>query len=327
MHILLTTTSYQDTPGQHHQLLKDAKLKITTARGPLTQKQLQEIIEQNPPFDAILCGDDEITTDIIDAFGPQLKVISKYGIGLDKIHIDYATNKKIPILFTPGVNHTTVAEHTFGLMISLAKHFYTHLTQVKQGNWHRATGTELAGKTIGVLGMGRIGKAVITRAKAFDMNVIAYDSWWDEDFAKAHDVKKCNFPDNVLTQADVITLHMNLTSDNTHYINPQRIALMKPNAMLINTARGGIVDENAVLQAIQSGKLAGYAADVLEIEPVQPNHPFNNQPNIIITPHIASRTTESVQRQALRATNNLINFLNGNDDYIQANEFDQASEE
>ncbi len=322
MRILLTTTSYQDTPGAHHQLLKDSGFEIVTARGPLTASQLQEIIKNNAPFDGLLCGDDEITADIIDRFGESLKVISKYGIGLDKIDVPYATQKRLAVLFTPGVNHTTVAEHTFGLMIALAKDFHTHISKVKSGQWYRATGRELCGLTLGVLGMGRIGKEVIKRAKAFGMNVIAYDTWWDKDFASAHGVKQCHFADNVLSGADVISLHMNLSHDNTHYINAQRIALMKDDAMLINTARGGIVDEAAIVHAIQRGKLSGYGTDVLEEEPMRENHPFNDEANIIVTPHIASRTKQSVQRQASRATLNLIHYLKGESDYIQANPFD-----
>src|SRR5579871_1374009 len=175
--VLLTTTSFQDTPGAHHKLLENAGFEIVRERGPLPEARMLELAGQ---FDAFLCGDDAITRAVIEKSLPRLKIISKYGIGVDKIDVKFATEKKIPVLFTPGVNHTTVAEHTFGLMIALAKHFWPHIKSTKSGGWKRITGSELGGKTIAVMGVGRIGKEVIKRAKAFDMNAIGYDQYWDE---------------------------------------------------------------------------------------------------------------------------------------------------
>src|SRR3954470_17446012 len=167
MKILLTTTSYQDTPGKHHDVLAKSGFEVVRARGPLTEQQMLDLVTGNNGFDGFLNGDDHITAKVIDtALNAKrpLKVIAKYGIGLDSIDVKHATEKKIPVLFTPGVNHTTVAEHTFGLMIAVAKHFWLHLKSVKSGGWKRQTGSELAGKTIAILGMGRIGKEVAKRA-------------------------------------------------------------------------------------------------------------------------------------------------------------------
>ena len=167
MKILLTTTSYQETPGKHHELLAQSGFEVVRGKGPLTEAQMLEFVASNNGFDGFLNGDDHITAKVIDAAlhaRTPLKVIAKYGIGLDSIDVKYATSKKIPVLFTPGVNHTTVAEHCFGLMIALAKHFWPHLRSTKSGQWKRITGTELFGKTIAVLGVGRIGKEVIKRA-------------------------------------------------------------------------------------------------------------------------------------------------------------------
>ena len=266
----------------------------------------------------------EITANVIDAAlnaPTPLRVIAKYGIGLDAIDVPHATSHKIPVLFTPGVNHTTVAEHAFGLMIALSKHFWTHLHSVKTGGWKRVTGNELAGKTLGILGMGRIGKEVIKRGNAFGMPAIAHDLYWDDDFANQHHVQRANSARQVLQTADVISLHMNLTDKNRGFINTAMIARMKNSALLINTARGGLVNEQDIANACKAGNLGGYGADVLNHEPPAPDHPFNAIDNILITPHIGSRTTESVGRQALRATQNLLNFLSGNPDFIQANNF------
>jgi D-3-phosphoglycerate dehydrogenase len=319
--ILLTTTSFQDTPGKHHDLLKNSGLEVVRARGPLTEEQMLELIKTQGPFDAFLNGDDAITAKVIDASLPKLRAICKYGIGLDSIDVKYATSKKLPVLFTPGVNHTTVAEQAFGLMIGVAKHFWPHLKSTKSGGWKRVTGSELAGKTIGIIGMGRIGKEVISRAVAFDMKPIAFDVYWDGAFAWKHKVEKAQSADEVLEKSDIVSLHMGLDDTNRGFINAARIAKMKDGAIIINTARGGLVNEADIVAACKSGKLGGYGTDVLDIEPQKAPHPFMEVDNILVTPHVGSRTFESVERQALRAAHNCINFLKGNSDYIQFNKF------
>src|SRR3954466_15306333 len=171
MKILLTTTSYQDTPGKHHDVLKASGFEVVRARGPLPEQAMLDLVKSNDGFDGFLNGDDAITAKVIDqslASSRKLRVIAKYGVGLDSIDVKYATDKRIPVLFTPGVNHTTVAEHAFGLMIALAKHFWPHLSSVKAGKWKRITGNELFGKTVGIIGLGRIGKEVVIRARAFE---------------------------------------------------------------------------------------------------------------------------------------------------------------
>ena len=280
------------------------------------------LVEEHEGFDGLLNGDDEITAAVIDAAlaaPTPLRVIAKYGIGLDSIDVDHATANDIPVLFTPGVNHTTVAEHAFGLMIALSKHFKMHLRETAAGNWKRQTGTELAGKTIAILGMGRIGKEVALRALAFGMDPIGFDVYWDADFATSHNVRRADKMEDVFGEADVMSLHLPLTDDTRGLIRAETIALMKPGAIVINTARGGLVVEADVAEACKAGTLGGYGTDVLNQEPPAPGHVFNGIDNIIVTPHVGSRTVESVGRQAMRATKNLVNFLEGREDYIQAN--------
>ena len=319
MRILLTTTSFQDTPGPHHELLKNSGYEIVTARGPLNETKMLELVKTG--FDGFLNGDDQITAKVIDAALPRLRVIAKYGIGLDSIDVKYATEKKIPVLFTPGVNHTTVAEHCFGLMIALAKYFWPHLRSTKSGQWQRITGHELYGKTLAVLGVGRIGKEVIKRADAFGMKSVGYDYHWDEEFARQYHAKRAATVEEAIRDADVVSLHMNLDDENRGMFNKSMVGKMKKGAYLINTARGGLVVEKDIAEACKSGQLGGYAADVLDKEPPPPDHPFREIDNIIVTPHVGSRTFESVERQAMRAVLNLINFLKGDKDFIQANQF------
>lgn len=325
MRIALTTTSYQDTPGRHHEVLDASGFEVVRARGPLPEDAMLKLIADHGGFDGLLNGDDEITAKVIDAAlaaPTPLRVIAKYGIGLDSIDVKHATSRKIPVLFTPGVNHTTVAEHAIGLMIAAAKHFYFHMHGTAQGQWKaiRKTGNELAGKTLGVLGMGRIGKELIKRAAAFDMTPIAFDVYWDDEFAGQYGVKRCATMVDVLAEADVVSLHMPATEETKGFINAERLGLCKDGVMIVNTARGTLVNEEDVAAACKSGKISYYAADVLAVEPMTQPHPFDGIENVILTPHVGSRTYESVERQALRATHNIVNFLQGHDDYIQANQ-------
>ncbi|MCC7145572.1 MAG: phosphoglycerate dehydrogenase [Phycisphaeraceae bacterium] len=321
MRILLTTTSYQDTPGKHHELLASSGYEIIRARGPLPEEAMLKLVTGDGGVDGILHGDDALTRQVIAAALPRLKVLSKYGIGLDSVDVKAATELKVPVMFTPGVNHTTVAEHTFGLLIMLAKKLREHTNWVKEGQWKRVTGSELAGKTLGILGLGRIGKEVAKRALAFDMKVIAFDWHWDAAFAEQYEVARVNSAAEAAEKCDVLSLHMNLSADNRGLINRAFIGRMKKGVLIVNCARGGLINEADVAAACQSGQLGGYAADVLDEEPIKTPHVFQNVDNILVTPHIASRTFESVERQALRATLNLLNYLKGDKDYIQANEW------
>ena len=316
MKILLTTCSYQDTPGPHHELMESQGWEITRERGPLTEERMLELAGD---FDAFLCGDDAITRAVLEKSLPRLKVISKYGIGLDKIDVPATKEFEIPVLFTPGVNHMTVAEHTFGLLIGLTKHIVTTAAAARNGEWLRLTGHEIYGKTMGIIGLGRIGKEVAVRARAFDMKVIAFDPYWDGEFAAKHDITRCATMDEVLTQSDVVSLHCNLTDETRSMINTDKIAEMKDGVVILNCARGEIVETADMVTALNSGKLGGYGTDVLDVEPPPADHPLLSAKNCIVTPHIGSRTYESVPRQAMKSLNNLINALSGEGDCNCAN--------
>jgi len=314
--ILLTTTSFQDTPGPHHEKLAATGWEIVTARGPLSEADTLALVGD---IDGYICGDDAITRAVLEKARPRLKVLSKYGIGVDKIDVKSCTEFGIPLLFTPGVNHTTVAEHTFLLLLALEKNLLFHCDSTRSGGWKRTTGHELLDKTIGIVGMGRIGKEVAIRAKAFGMKPIGYDVYWDEAFAKEHGIPRAATLDEVFKQADYISLHTNLTPETRDLINAKTIATMKPGVIILNCARGEIVNTADIAAALASGRVAGYGTDVLDEEPPRADHPLTKLPNCVVTPHIGSRTSESVQRQALAAVTNLINAMHGEKPLAQVN--------
>jgi D-3-phosphoglycerate dehydrogenase / 2-oxoglutarate reductase len=314
--ILLTTTSFQDIQGSHHDLLKQSGFEIIRERGPLTEARMLELVGD---IDGMICGDDAITASVIDKALPRLKVISKYGIGLDKIDVRHTEKVGLPLTFCPGVNHTTVAEHTFGLLLGLYRHLIEEANFTRAGQWNRMTGNEIMGKTIGIVGLGRIGREVAIRAKAFGMPIVGFDIYWPEEFAEAYGVTRLESMAEVFATAEIISLHTNLTDETHSMVNTTSIATMKEGVVILNCARGELVDSAAMAAALNSGRVGGYGTDVLEVEPPPANHVLLSAKNCIVTPHIGSRTHESVQRQAGMATRNLLNFFAGKPAEAQAN--------
>jgi D-3-phosphoglycerate dehydrogenase len=308
MKILLTSTSFQDTPGKHQDLLKATGFEIDTLRGPVKKDILLPIIGQ---YDGIICGDDEYTKDVIAA-GKQgkLQVISKYGIGLDKIDLAAAKELNITVTNCPGVNHTTVAEHVFALLLSFVKHIPAELAHTKNGEWTRYTGNEISGKNIGIIGLGKIGKEVAKRSAAFGLSIMAFDQYWDEDFARELSISRAQTVEDLLSASDIISLHTDLNTQTKHIISRSRIENnLKNNCIIINTARGELVELDGLIAGLNSNKIKGYLTDVLEEEPMKTDHPLKNYPNVFITPHIGSRTFESVERQGSMAVENLLKHL------------------
>ena len=316
MKILLTTTSFQDTPGAHHDLLAQTGWEIIRARGPLNEADTLALVGD---VDGYICGDDAITRKVLEKARPKLKVLSKYGIGVDKIDIKSATEFGIPVLFTPGVNHTTVAEHNFLLLLALEKNFLFHTDSTRSGGWQRKTGHELLEKTIGIIGLGRIGREVAIRAKAFGMKIIGFDPHFDEKFGAEYSVQRANSLDDIFKASDYISLHTNLTPETKDMISAKSFPKMKKGVLILNCARGEIVNTADMVAALKSGQVGGYGTDVLDQEPPPADHPLLRLPNVVCTPHVASRTYESVVRQATTSVKNLILAMNGEKPIAQVN--------
>jgi D-3-phosphoglycerate dehydrogenase len=308
MKILLTSTSFQDTPGKHQKLLQDTGYEIDMLRGPVKAGVLLPIIGN---YDGVICGDDEYTQAVIAAGKKgKLKIISKYGIGLDKIDLNAAKELNVTVTNCPGVNHTTVAEHVFALLLSFVKNIPAELAHTKKGEWTRYTGHEIEGKKIGIFGLGKIGKEVAKRAHAFGLTVIGFDQYWDESFANTYAIERAITPEELLSQADIISLHMDLNPSTKHMLSLERIKThVKDGVVIINTARGELVELEGIIWGLENKKIQGYLTDVLEEEPMNIHHPLKNYENVFITPHIGSRTFESVERQGSMAVENLLKHL------------------
>jgi len=248
------------------------------------------------------------------AAAPRLKVIAKHGVGVDNIDVAAATARRIPVVFTPLANANAVAEHTTTLMLALARNLYPAAAATLAGRFHERyqfEGIELAGRTLGLIGLGRIGNRVAQIARhGLSMQVKAYDPFVSKtDYQGAAETEPSL--ETLLRSADFISLHVPLTPVTRQLINAERLKLLKPTCRIINTSRGGVIDEPALAAALVEGRIAGAALDVFEEEPLPTNHPFLTTPNTLLTPHIASATNESMDRMARDSAQGVIEVLQG----------------
>jgi D-3-phosphoglycerate dehydrogenase len=244
----------------------------------------------------------------------QIKVIGRLGVGLDNIDLQTAADKKITVVFGKNANATSVAEYVIAAVFQSARLLQEAAADVRKGGWNRKkfTGTELAGKTLGLIGVGEIGHRTAVRAKALGMNVIGYDPFVAPyDFPIAVTGIRPASLDTVIEQSDFISLHVPLTAQTRNLINKETLAKMKHTAVLINTSRGGIINESDLDAALHKGIISGAVLDVLEQEPPDPSHPLLQMENCIITPHIAGLTEESQVRTAEMVSKEVINELEG----------------
>jgi len=254
-----------------------------------------ELIRRIPDFDALVVrSETRVTAPIIDA-GHKLRVVGRAGVGVDNIDVSAATRRGILVVNAPRGNIVAAAEHTIALLFSLARWVPQADASVKRGEWTRTKfiGTEVRGKTLGVIGLGNVGSEVAKRAHGLEMDVVAYDPVVAVERAELFNVALVTLPE-LLEQADFITVHVPLVDSNRNLLGADELALMKPTARLINTARGGIVDEAALCTALQSGRLAAAAADVFEQEPPGAN-PLLSLPNFIATPHIGGARVSGIE--------------------------------
>ncbi|GBD31678.1 D-3-phosphoglycerate dehydrogenase [bacterium HR33] len=244
----------------------------------------------------VVRSETRVTRELLEA-APELKVVARAGIGVDNIDVEAATWRGIAVLNAPAGNTVSAAEHAIGLLLALVRRIPWADRSMRCGEWDRQRfqGIELRGKTLGIVGLGRIGAHVATLARGFGMRLLAHDPHITEARARELGAELVSL-EELLQRADVVTLHLPLTPETRNLLDAKRLALMKPTAVLINAARGGLVDEQALLEALEKGKLAGAALDVFETEPLPPDSPLRKAERVILTPHLAGSTVEAQER-------------------------------
>ncbi len=287
--------------------MRKAGLQVIKASkdGLMTSAELQAEI---PGHDALIIGLDRVTRDVIEA-GDRLKVISRYGIGLDTVDVATATQLGIVVTNAPGANAVAVSELTIGYIYCLLRMIPMHDARAKAGNWTRNLGEEVAGKTLGIVGLGRVGKGVATRAAGIGMKVIGHDVYWDDEFAHRNGIERVSLPE-LLRRSDIVSLHIPSTSESKGLIGAKELAMMKPGARVINTARGDLIDQGMLYQALTSGHLAGAAIDVWPVEPPVGNQLVNLE-NVIATVHCGGETIEAQYRMSAMATDGVLSVFRG----------------
>ena len=310
MKILVTPTSMQ--PGKQSAALETLRaftedLVFNEAGRPLTEDELIPLLQG---CDGYIAGLDTITEKVLKSCD-RLKVVSRYGAGVDRVDLKAAKECGITVTNTPGANAEAVGELAFALILSVARQIPYLNQSTREGGWARSTGMELKGKTLGIIGLGAIGRVVARCAGGFDMRVIAYDPYIDLAYCEEHGIPSCTF-EEVVEQADVITLHLPLLEQTKHLIGREAIAKMKPSAIIVNASRGGIIDEEAAYEALKEGRLGGLGLDAFEVEPPK-DSPLFEFSNVVVTPHTGAHTKEATDNMASMAVQNLIDVLRGED--------------
>jgi len=307
--IAITPRSLSSGSNPHFAVLEAAGYELIFP-APGRQPVVEEIKGFLPHCVGYLAGVEQIPAEALRS-AKNLKVISRNGTGIDNIDLDVAEQLGIRVMRTPGANARGVAELTFALLLNCVRYIHASNRVIKNGGWQRTKGIELKDRTLGLIGCGAIGKLVAEIALGFGMNVMAYDLKPDTAFNPGNAFQFVSL-DNLVCKADFISLHIPATSDKNPIITRKRLAEMKKGVFLINTARYGLIDDTAALEALESGKVAGLATDVFAEEPPQLNRLLHYE-RVITTPHIGGFTQESVDRATRYAVENLLKILESND--------------
>ena len=297
---------------ESHKILEEiAEVKVGIPNTVYTEEKL---IREIKDVDAlIITSQQHVTRKVIQAAN-KLKVIVKYGSkpGIDNVDLDVATEKGIFVCYTPHANSDSVAEHAIALILALLKKLCITCSQLKQGKWRDKSllGYELLGKTVGIIGLGNIGRKVAEKISGFKVKLLAYDPYIKEEAAKQINVRLVDL-ETLLKKSDIVTIHAALTKETEHMIGERELKLMKKTAFIINTARGAILDEKALIKALKEGWIAGAALDVFEEEPPSPDNPLLKMDNVFVTPHFASCTYEAYRKEAFMAAEEVLRVLKG----------------
>jgi lactate dehydrogenase-like 2-hydroxyacid dehydrogenase len=308
-HVLITARTLDEVGAGALKLLKGSgcEMIIPPKFGPHRPETLVPLLEG---ADAVLASMDHFNADVLGcAAASKLKIVSRWGVGYDAVDVPAATAKGIVIAYTPGFLNEAVADFAFGLLLAMARRVHIgHLTMT-QGLWQGAWGHDVHGKTLGILGCGRIGTAMARRGTGFNMRLLGHD------ICKNADAEKLGVQfvslDELLAEADFLSLHAALTPQNRGLIGEAQLRKMKPTAYIVNTARGALIDEVALVKALNEKWIAGAALDAFLVEPLPADHPLRTAPNVLITPHLASFARETGERVSMCAAQAIVDFMHG----------------
>jgi D-3-phosphoglycerate dehydrogenase / 2-oxoglutarate reductase len=308
--VLIGAEPIRRQSGPYRALLESAGFRIID---PASEIKLTEadLLRYLPECDGVIAGGETYSSSILEAC-PNLRGIARTGVGYDAVDLAAASKQKIAVTITPGANQDSVAETAFALLLAVTKDVLQHDRAVRSNKWVRTTlPRPIRGKTMGIVGLGRIGRSVATRAIAFGMKVLAFDPVGDHStFTGQHGIEKVEF-DELLSRSDVVSLHVPIVESTRGVFDRSVFARMKPGSILINTARGGLINEPDLLEALRSGHLAGAGLDVFDREPPPPDHPFWALPNVVLMPHMAGIDEQAMADMATMAARCLVDLHQG----------------
>ncbi len=306
--VLIGSGPIRNLPGPFRDILTAAGLTPVDWPGqhPIS---LDEYRTALPEIDAVIAGGEPFTGELI-ANSPRLRVIARTGVGYDAVHLPTATSRQVAVTITPGTNHESVAEQAFGLLLGLTRRIAENDRIIRAGGWDRTVIMPVRGRTIGLVGLGRIGRAMVPRARAFGMKVVGYDPYPDLDFCSAEGVRVCGLAE-LLSASDFVSLHLPLTEETHGLFHREIFARMKPSALFINTSRGGLVIEDDLYEALVSKHLAGAGLDVFDPEPPSPANPLLHLPNVISCPHMGGIDSQAMEDMATMAAQSIVDLYEG----------------
>lgn len=305
MKLLVTSKSFGKLSDEPLRRLREAGFEVTlNDKGRLLSEE--EMCEAIQGKDAVILGTEVFNRHVIDQ-ADQLKVVSRYGVGLDKIDVDYLKEKGIELRIAKYANTNSVADHTVGLMLSLCHNITVSDANIRRHEWRKPVAKDLYHSTVGILGLGAIGKAVARRLRGFDCTILAYDAFYDEEIMEELNIQKASI-EEILKQADFITLHLPALPEFTPLLDKEAFAMMKQGAVIVNTARAKLIDPDALYEALDKEQLYGYASDVHFVEPGFDEVLITNE-HTVLTPHIAASSAGAIQRMSDIAVDNVLEYF------------------
>ena len=295
--------------GPHYDILAKAGFTIVDAPPELNIYESANLRTLAHDCVAVVAGSEPWPESLIAAC-PGLRVLSRTGVGYDAIDVAACDQRGVIVATTPGVNHHAVAEHTFAMLLGIARGFPSRDQHVRACTWLRKSTPRVMGRTLGIVGLGRIGRAVATRAVGLGMKVVAYEPYPQKEFCEQWGIELASF-ESLLSTSDYVTLHLPMSRETKHVMNDKTFALMKPGSVLINTARGLLVDEKALVRALQSGHLRGAGLDVFEVEPLPADSPLLKLDNVLLSGHLAGLDVESHHDTLTMAAETIVSLSKG----------------